>query len=451
MAYLCGNCGTPLVFDPGTQRVRCSTCNGKWFPEEVRTTACEDCGTPLDYDPLKKIAICRKCGKTFFPEQIKNKDREYLESIHAEPAEPPKEDVIAEFIDCFIYTCDSCGGKVAINSSEVSTVCVYCGSPTVVFERISRERAPEYILPFQINRELAVQNVRDELNKGKFVPKEIKNIEIKNVRGIYIPYWICDGIHAETCVHSRVVTKNYFSFLGGNNVDVEQEWYGDSGIMEFSNLPQDASRQMPDASTLRLEPFDMQKLIYFNEGYLLGFYSNLSDISQYELNQAVNKRMNVLFEQETMGFRDFNENKCKLKMSSTLIDQDVRYALLPVWFISFEYKGENHTMLVNGDSGKVVGGIPWNSTKFAAIVAAAGAGLSLICYWLIDELLSIPHYLDPARQAEAEVGNVHFVIGLFVAVALLFTYSMYKMRKIIKLQKLTKSKDIFSFLTKRQG
>lgn len=451
MAYLCGNCGTPLVFDPGTQRVRCSICNGRWYPEEVRTSRCEKCGTSLEYDPLKQIATCRKCGLTFFPEQIKNKEREYLESIKAEPAEPPTEGAIAEFIDCFIYACSSCGGKVIINGTEISTICVYCGSPSVVFERISKEKAPEFILPFKINQELALQNVREKLNEGKFIPKDVKDIQLNQVRGIYIPYWICDGIHAETTVHAQLESRGYDNSFGGNYRNPERVWRGTSGIMEFSNLTQDASLDLPDDASLRLEPFDLRDLKFFNEGYLLGFYANLSDINKSDLISAVNKRMNVVFEQEALGFRNYDENKCKKKVSNTLINEDVRYALLPVWFISFDYRGKHHTMLVNGESGKVVGGIPWKNSTFAPYVIGLGillsAGFTWLCYKFIE--------LRKLLSFGASLKITEFDTWLFVLVAtlagVLISTGIRKIKKVTRQLRLTRSAAMFHFARKRQG
>ncbi len=452
MAYLCGNCGTPLVFDPGTQRVRCGTCNGKWYPEEVRTSKCEKCGASLDYDPLKQIAICRKCGTSFFPEQIKNKDREYLETIHAEPAEAPTEGALAEFIDCFVYACQSCGGKVIINGTEISTMCVYCGSPTVVFERISREKAPEFILPFQVNQELAEQMVREQLNNGKFVPKKVKDIQFEQVRGIYIPYWICDGIHAQTMIHREVRVSSSLDSLNGYQANARKVCMGNSGIMEFSNLLQDACENMPDDSTLRLEPFDLRKLKYFNEGYLLGFYSNLSDINKIDLQEAVNKRLNVLFEQEVLGFRDYKENACKEKTSNTLINEDVRYALLPVWFISFEYNGKHHTMLVNGESGKVVGGIPWNGKLFSSLVVVVGALLSALLAYVIYYFLGLSDFADAARDTETtNLFLSRWFVILTLLAGVLIGFGIIRMRKAIKQIRLSQSSKMFHFMRKRQG
>ena len=100
-----------------------------------------------------------------------------------------------EYMDCYVYTCSSCGGEVIINGKEVSTKCIYCGNSTVVFSRIARRRKPAYILPFKQSRETALEYIRDELKQGFFVPKQLKDFKAEDVCGIYIPYWLVNCNH----------------------------------------------------------------------------------------------------------------------------------------------------------------------------------------------------------------------------------------------------------------
>ena len=95
MAILCKNCGTPLVFDPFSQKDVCNTCNSKWHPEEVRTTLCKECGTPLVYDPLKKHAFCKKCNTAWSPEEVNDPYRNRLEKVRAMPADSENSSIVA--------------------------------------------------------------------------------------------------------------------------------------------------------------------------------------------------------------------------------------------------------------------------------------------------------------------------------------------------------------------
>lgn len=439
MAILCKNCGTPLVFDPFSQKDVCNTCNSKWHPEEVRTTLCKECGTPLVYDPLKKHAFCKKCNTAWSPEEVNDPYRNRLEKVRAMLADSEMEDVIDEFIDCYVYVCDSCGAHVMINGTEASTTCLYCGSPSVVFERIAKEKAPEFIIPFSVTKEMAVDLVKTRLGKGLFIPKAIKNLKPDMVRGIYVPYWICDGMHMESAI-IRGITTNTDSGEEERNKDARVEYFGRSGILKFKNLTQDGSLMLADESTVQLEPFDLSKLRIFNEGYLLGFYSDVSDVKKHDLVKAVNKRAEIFFEEDAIRLIRRSNLHVERKYSRTLVNEDVRYCMFPVWFVSFEYKGKHHTILINGDTGKVVGGIPWNKAAFDLLVAGIGLGLTalfgLIFYHIIDSWL---------------FNDGHIIALILAGVLGLFYAGIARIKKMKKNLNLTQSAVTFNFMKKRQG
>ena len=240
MATLCKNCAAPLVFDPATQRVVCRSCGSSFTAEEVESEA------------------------KAFDEDKRAVDAAEIYGVKSEEDEILGNDVKEEFIDCYIYTCSSCGGEITINGTEVSTKCIYCGSPSVVFNRISKEKAPEFIMPFQITKEKAVELIKAQFSKGLFIPKEVKNFEPSAVHGIYVPYWLVDARHAEANMYSARFKKDRYSY--------ETRYFGRSGNIIVQNLPVDGSQMLSPKITQRLEPFDFSDMKNFDEDYLLGFY-----------------------------------------------------------------------------------------------------------------------------------------------------------------------------------
>ena len=53
----------------------------------------------------------------------------------------------------------------------------------------------------------------------------------------------------------------------------------------------------------------------------------------------------------------------KFSSSNIVHRKKPQYALLPVWFLSFFYEGKPLTILVNGQTGKVVCNLPWDKKK----------------------------------------------------------------------------------------
>ncbi|MBP5492287.1 MAG: hypothetical protein J6Y08_05530 [Clostridiales bacterium] len=432
MATLCNHCGTPLVFHPRTQRVVCTKCNSNWIPEEVSATICNRCGEPLVFDPLKKVYKCGACGASWQPSEAIDPVKERLETVKVMP-EGASDEIVEEFINCYVYVCSSCGGSVIVNDSEASTTCVYCGSPTVVFERIAKEKAPEFIIPFSVSEEEAVDAVHGAFQKNQFIPKAFKNATPEIVRGIYVPYWIVDGLHAEAAIVE--------GFDDDGNDSASFQYFGRSGLLEFHNLTQDASLMLNDAIAEKLEPFDLNKLRIFHESYLLGFYSNVSDMKNYDLVKAVSKRTETLFEEDMMSSIRVPKLKLRRKFSNTLVNKDVRYAMMPVWFVSFNYNGEHHTALVNGDTGKVVSAIPWKKGKFVAELIALGLA--------ITALLAVPGYFFLSL---IELSRVQIIFTGFLCALPFLIVGIVKMRKITKKIKssLEASASIFHFAKNRQ-
>ena len=116
-------------------------------------TLCKNCGSPVVFDPAKQKVVCQTCGASWDADEIESSSKAFTEDQHAVSMDQVYGSAEKEFMDCYIYTCSSCGGEIIINGSEASTKCIYCGSSSVVFDRISKEKSPECILPFSITKE----------------------------------------------------------------------------------------------------------------------------------------------------------------------------------------------------------------------------------------------------------------------------------------------------------
>ena len=158
-------------------------------------TRCKNCSGQLVFDPKKQMLVCDHCGGLFNPEDFNTTGNESLIDKKAESLNEIYGTDSKEFMDCYVYICSSCGGEIIVNGTEASTQCVYCGSSAVVFSRIAKQKRPRGIIPFKITREEAIEAVREQFNKGFFIPKAIKEFKPNDIRGIYIPYWLVNCIH----------------------------------------------------------------------------------------------------------------------------------------------------------------------------------------------------------------------------------------------------------------
>ena len=405
-------------------------------------TLCKNCSHALVFDPRTQLLTCSSCGSTFEPEEIESQAKEYREDLKAEAASEvygAADD--KSLMDCYVYTCSECGGEIIVNGTEASTQCVYCGNPNVVFSRISKQKRPEFIMPFSISKEQAIVLAQKAVKKGIFVPKEIKNFSVDCCRGIYLPYWIVKAKYADAVVIKGQVKK------GKNSVT---KYFGRAGRLDFDSLPIDASRALCDESSAKLEPFNFHKLKPFDDDYLAGFYSNVSDVTYSDVRGAALLRAQEYFNEEALAdVKGASATQVVSSCPSIKVDPDMVYAMLPAWFITFNYKGKHNTILINGDSGKVVCGLPWRKVLFFCLLIGVGIAVSVVAYFIFKGTL--PFFFSGRRSSSSSKSEGRIIALLVAGIVALFSTGIRKLIKVMKSIKLTQDKAMFNFMKKRQG
>ena len=393
-------------------------------------TLCKNCSHALVFNPESQLLECSYCGGSFRPDEIESEAKEYRQDLKAESMNEVYGTEIEKFMDCYVYSCSECGGEIIVNGTEASTTCVYCGNPNVVFSRIARQKCPEYVLPFSVTKEQAIELVRGKIGKGFFIPKQIKEFSPECVRGIYVPYWIVNATFSNAViVYGKTGWGKY----------AEVNHYGRAGDLELKNFPVDASRALSDESSSKLEPFDLSHLKPFDEDYLAGFYSNVSDVTYGDVKNAVFKRAQKYFDEEVQDNVSAEKTKILHSCPSLKLDNDMVYAMMPVWFITLKHKRKHVTILVNGDTGKVVCGIPLDKSRFYPILFGLGILLTAAAFALF--------YYTFFILAIAPLLTYFLGAGIIV----LFSMGIRKIVRAMRSIKLAQDDDMFTFMKKRQG
>lgn len=372
---------------------------------------CANCGKALVYNPEKRKMECPSCGSLYEADQI---------------PEPEAEDTM----ECNIYTCTACGAELAVNGVESSTFCAYCGQPTIVFSRVSSEIKPNYIIPFSVTKEQAVASIRNQLKKGFFISNEIKNFSVERVRGIYIPYWLFDIHYADS---------QYLSGTVGSGDNERTEYFYREADCDFERLTLDASKQLNDESSQRLEPYDTQALQPFDIHYLSGFYADRYDMSVEQLQPLAVSRAAKLFNsavEDTIRASDISI----IKNSPTYQINRTEYAMFPAWFMTFRYQQKPYTILVNGQTGKVIGGVPYAKSKVNACVIILGLICSFFCTILSYDIL----------VSDGDDSIFKRVLGLLALSVMFFCIGFSRFRKVKKSIELTEDQTTDSYVKDRQ-
>ena len=375
---------------------------------------CQNCGGALVYSPSLQRLECRICGSTFRPERVEAYARDVKQ------------------YDCRVYTCSHCGGEIVINGTEASTVCIYCGNPAVVFTRVSKERKPDGILPFSVTKNEAGRLIEEHLKKGAFIPSGIRRLKAENITGIYIPYYVvnCD-------FHDAVLIESKVSH-GKRRVSV---YNGYAGSCEFENVGIDASSRLNDNVSKRLEPYFFDDVKDFDEDYLNGFYSDTSDINMNELQETVLNRCDEMFYEEVKSQCEGREKRLVASRPAMKLHEDIIYLMVPAWFCTFVYEGQTYTILVNGQTGKVVGALPYDRVKVSAL------GLTLVLLFMA--LLLVPFYMmEPSYRVAFGLYGTTVMVVLAASLLTLGTKKINRLKENISN---TQSGTMFLYARKRQG
>ena len=446
MSCKCPQCDGALEYSPVTDLMECPFCGSGYDMVTIMEYQKQidhingNVHKPSDENNTQNINYNNTYGGGWESNPYANRMEDPNEGLHTldQPGEIAKEvenkihDVAVdtpETMEGNIYTCTSCGAELFINGVETATFCAYCGQPTVVFSRVSEELRPERIIPFSVQKEQAVAVIRARLNQGFFVPKAIKNFEVERVRGIYIPYFLFDAYY-----YDKQKLKGTVKFEQSSRT----ETFIREAECNFRNLTCDASKNLNDETSQRLEPYELNALRPFEIGYLSGFYADRYDMNEVTLKNVVRVRCKELFDNE-MKMDLMADNPRILSSQPKFQLQKAQYVLLPAWFMTFRYKNEPYTILVNGQTGKVVGAVPFTKDKLFALFIAI-AVLASFLFTIIGRFLFNPYIEMDGRM----------LVFALMGIIAVYSTGIAAYASVFRNIKLTKAKKTAKFVKERQ-
>lgn len=324
---------------------------------------CPNCAGHLRFDISAQELLCDYCGTALNP-------------YHFDTTDSADE---TNVFKATIYSCSSCGAELISDDATVSTFCSYCGSSTFINSRVSEEKKPKYIIPFQKTKEDCKKSYHRLIQRAFFAPKELKDAEhIEQFRAIYMPYWMYSfdntgTIHVPGTTSRRrgdyIITSHYQL-----DIDISANYQG----INF-----DASSSFEDTLSGAIAPFDITKGKDFSPSYLSGYYADTNDVDSNvykgmaaELaTEDASKRL--LSNREIRRYNVKAEDvKARLKPQCT----NKELALFPVWFLAYRNNDRVAYAIVNGQTGKAVSDLPIDIKKF---LGAAGV-LAIILFILLN-------------------------------------------------------------------
>ena len=309
--FICPNCGGNLKFDIPSQQLGCEHCNTKMDVYSFEDSA-EESLRPSEYDAT-------------------------------------------------IFTCPQCGGEILSTDTSAAEFCSFCGASTILHSRLTKEKRPNYIIPFQKTKEDCKKAYSDMMKRAIFAPDALKNPKyIDGFRGIYMPYWAFHLAQEDTFLLKGSRSKRRGDYIYTDHYDLKGEISA-----YYKGLSYDAASSFDDNISEKVAPFDVKGMKSFTPAFLSGFYADTADVDSSNYEEKA-KQIAISHSQDAI-YKEFNNISIDSQASPTIDTQvkEVDSAMFPVWFMSYRNAGRVAYATVNGQTGKVVTDVPIDPQKYA--------------------------------------------------------------------------------------
>lgn len=373
------------------------------FPKEVNLMSdtsvsytCPNCGGPLNFAPGEQKVLCPYCDTEFdvktIEELFAQKQENAVKAAQAKEAKWNTQDAGSEWeaeeaAHLKAVTCSSCGAEIVCDENTMATECCYCGNPTMLPSKFDGMLKPDFVIPFKKTKEEAVAALKEFYKGKRLLPSAFTaNNRVEDIQPMYVPFWLFD---------SDVSASASFRGESDNIIDTTDEVITEtsvydcerSGKMHFSRIPVDGSSKMDDTYMESIEPFDYSELIPFSAAYFTGCLADKYDVdakaSEPRASARVEKSAIGVLEETVTGY-----TRCQLKDHAVQKEGNhVSYAMAPVWILTTRYDGKPYTFMMNGQTGKMVGSLPYDNGKSWMYMGITTAVLFPVLYYLMKLVL----------------------------------------------------------------
>ena len=346
---------------------------GRIFP-------CEQCGADLEFSIGQQDLKCPYCGHEKRIELAADADiaeqdfhailvkvREWREKSSGQDQSGQSE-----------VRCVGCGGNVVFVGSLTSSECPYCGSP-IQLDKVhdSPKRIPVHgVLPFQIEKEKARQNLTAWVRSRWFAPSEfaLRGVDGR-FNGVYLPFWTFDSLTFSRYWGER--GDHYYVTVTENNQSKQERrtrWTPASGSHQrfFDDVlilgAKGLRRDMMDA----LEPWSLENLQPFSQELLAGFLARTYEVELDEGFPVAKEIMDSGIAADVRGLIGGDEQRVS-EIKSRYDAITFKHLLLPVWLLAYRYHDKSYQIFINAVTGEVQGERPYSFWKiFLTILLVVG-------------------------------------------------------------------------------
>jgi DNA-directed RNA polymerase subunit RPC12/RpoP len=335
--------------------------------------ACKNCGAQMTWDPVDDALACGHCG-TKLP----------VPRAQAQIVERALEDAGSAArgfgVETRTATCKSCGAKVAYEGRDTAIACAFCGAPAVL-EASSYRNAlrPESVIPLDVGAAKVEAAFKKWIGGLWLRPSALKHTKTFDAVGVYVPAWTFDAVvDAEwsadagfyyTVMEPRPVMVNgkmQIRMVPVQKVRWEPAWGRRHDV--YDDVVVAASRGLAQGLAQKLGNWDLAALVPYRPEYLAGWRAEEYAV---DLESAWKSGLATIVAEEERRCSGDVPGDTQRNLSVHNVVSGVRWklCLLPLWTLTYRYAGKPYTVLIHGQTARIVGDAPWSAWKIAGVVA----------------------------------------------------------------------------------
>ncbi|MBV6402843.1 MAG: hypothetical protein CNIPEHKO_03159 [Anaerolineales bacterium] len=314
---------------------------------------CPKCGGRMSFSPDGQSLTCEYCSR----------NQKFVGQPGAAPLAGEKDFIIAmatarghgKPLNQQVFHCEGCGCEFILPPNQISSTCVYCGSPHVAnWESEEQLLAPDGIIPHQFDQQRAIKYLVEWVEKNKIQPE--KKVDLP--RGVYLPLWTFD-IGGEIQYVGEMY-ENDKGVFGQPTSEMRMKRVSDSYPVLINDLPIPAARKLSGVFQQLIPTFELKAVKPYEAGYLANWPAEVYDIPMAEASLDARVQALARYKRELPVL--IEPAQLISTSSSKMMVESFRLTLLPVWMTELPFNGREHLVLINGMNGTVKSDLPENGS-----------------------------------------------------------------------------------------
>jgi hypothetical protein len=369
------------------QGVPCPSCG---CPVEPADRFCPACGTAQSDAQRRSDPARRRSSDLAETGSARRRSPDLAEPSTESLPEPASESAVEEHK---YFRCSNCGSQMAADPDQRSYICPFCDSTYVVEfspEQTGRQ-PPEFIIGFAVTREQAQEIFYKWIRTNSWIrPSDLATQSAaEKQRGVYLPFWsfsmLAESSWSASIGEHWYRTETYTTTDAKGKVTThtrqvqETEWWPLSGRHHhfYSGYLVSGSRGLPQKEAQRIFPFNLPALRRYEPYYLAGWLSEEYSVSRDDALQASFQEFQRREQTNIAAFLP-GDTHSNLNVSTQFDHINSDLCLLPVYILSYRYRGKLYRFLVNGQTGKCDGNKPLSWKRILSIVVGVAALVAIV-------------------------------------------------------------------------